>query len=152
MGKNKETEQIKMPIKKDTKEVVNKLKMNINKSLTYSSVVPHWRNFTFVLSFLIFIFIALLFGLFLFKEYSNLQNIIPLIYNQTTGSWSTTDKSSLLIIFVSFLVVNIVLLILNARIFRFNRRVVFVLCMATILTNIFFFIAITQIFSLLVIY
>lgn len=151
-NKQKQDEQLSMPIKKQNSEVVFGIKRSVDKSITYAGVIPYWRSFFFVAAFMSSLINIGLLGYVLYKNFSKLPAEVPLFYNQATASWTNYSRNTLFIIPIVILFFAIFVTILNAKIYRFDRRLVLMLNISIILANIFLVVGLGQILSLLLVY
>ncbi len=148
--KGTENIQIPMPIK-EKRELVYGLKRNINKRILYAGVLPQWRNFLFVFSFVcgLFLFIALSF--FIYQNFNKLPDDLPLIFQQKDKTWETIPKNFSIILPVLILTFNLLMVYFKGKIYSFDKRLVLILNVAELITYFFIFIGISQLSSLLLI-
>lgn len=145
-------EQLAMPMKRSSSEVVYGIKRNVDKRITYAGVIPYWRSFFFVAAFVSSIVTLILISYILYNYYAVLPNALPLYYIQASQSWMTFSKPTVIVIPFIVLLFTIFSTILNAKIYHFDRRLVLMLNIAIIMANIFLVVGLAQIISLLLVY
>lgn len=144
--------QMKMPIKQPRSELVYGLKRNLDRSITYAGVVPYWRNFLFVAAFLTTFFTILTLGYVLLLYYFKLPLQIPIFFSQATNSWTAIDRKLIIGIPASMIFYLVAITYLNAKIFRFDRRLVEVINLSIIIADLLLLLGLGQILSLLLVY
>jgi hypothetical protein len=144
--------QLEIPIKKPRREVVYDVKRRVNKSIIYAGAVPHWRSFFFVCAAVCTWFLIISLVLILYFNYQKLPAQVPMIYQQIDQTWQTIPKEGLIAFPIVLSVFSIFVIYLNAKIYRFDRRLVLVMNIAIILADIFLLLGLSQLFSLLLVY
>ena len=144
--------QLAMAIPKKPSEVVFGVKRSINKGIINASVVAYWRSFWFVSAFMTTAATIILLLLLLFFNNNALPETVPLIYFQSNSSWATVPKLWLWGIPTLTAIFWIAITKLQSRIYRSDRRLVLMLNIAIIFTDITLLIGLAQLFSILLIY
>lgn len=142
--------QMEMPIKEKGEFIYN-IKRNLSKSIVYAGVMPQWRNFLYVFSTISGIALTIAIGIFLYQNMQVLPEQIPLFYQQKDISFATIAKDKIFIVPGFIFLVTIVMNYLKGRIYGFDRRLVFVLNIAEIISYILIFVGLSQLFSLILI-
>ena len=148
--KGDENIQISMPIK-EKRELVYGIKRSVNKRILYAGVLPQWRNFLFVFSFVsgIFLFIAL--AMFIYQNFNKLPNELPLIFQQKDKTWATIPKNFSFVLPILILGFDLLMIYFKGKIYTFDKRLVLILNVAELITYFLIFIGISQLSSLLLI-
>ena len=151
-NKTKEKEQITIPIEPSKKELYYNVKRKVNRFGIFFGAIPYWKHIINVVAFISSILVIVVDTLLLIQLYGQLPNKIPLFYFQATKSWSLTDKELLIVIPIFSGIILILLSRLNSSVFRFDRRLAIMINVSIFIFNIFFIIAILQLFSLVLVY
>lgn len=144
--------QLEIPIRRSSKDLVLDVKRNIDKSITYAGVLPHWRSFQFVAAFLVSIFTMMLIAYVLYLNFDKLPPEVPMIFNQAGQNWTSIDRRLLIGLPVSQIFFIALFTYWNSKIYRFDRRLVQMLSLSIVIANIFLLIGFGQILSLILIY
>jgi hypothetical protein len=148
------TEQFKLDLKKSRWDFFYGVKNRFSRMTVLVEALPYWKNLNTIVALVSsFSFVAVMFYV-ISKDYlllpSNLQ--IPIIYLQASQSWQPEDKEILLLIPVITGALLVLLLNFSSSIYKFDRRLSFMINFGIIMFNILGAIAFFQLLSLILIY
>jgi len=144
-----ETGQIQLGLKKSRLEFLYKLKARFAKMTILMEALPFWRNFNTIIALVSSLtFVGAMFYV-ISKNYLVLPgNIrIPLVYLQSSRSWELLDKEVLILIPVVAGAMLVLLINFSSTIYRFDRRLSYMMNIGIILFNILGSIAFFQLLS-----
>lgn len=147
---NRKNNQIEMPIK-EKGEVIYSIKRNINKSILYAGVLPQWKNFLFVFTFITGIFLVISLTIFILDSFEILPNELPLIFQQKDKIWINYPKEYIISLPFIVLLFNLLLLHFKGIIYTFDKRLVTIINVGELITYLLIFLGITQLSTLLLV-
>ncbi|MBW7953567.1 MAG: hypothetical protein QY330_04840 [Candidatus Dojkabacteria bacterium] len=145
-------DQYSLPLKKSRLEWYYNLKNQINKAGNVAQVFPYWRNLNTSLAItssvlLILVMLYMIAG----STFDNITEV-PLVYKQATKSWELVDKEFLIALPVVVGAAQVMLINLSSSIYKFDRRLSFMLNSGLAVFNMLGIVGFYQLVSLLVIY
>lgn len=145
-------DQVGMELKGSRMEWMYNIKNRVNKVSSVAQVFPYWRNLNTSLAILSsIVFVAAMF-LIITGEASSTVDELPLIYIQASQSWELMDKEFLLMIPFATGAMLMILLNLSNAIYKFDRRLSFMINMGMIVFNILGLFGFYQLSSLTLLY
>ncbi len=145
-------EQIPIGLKKDKLENYYQVKRKLSHLEATVEAQPYWKYFISVSAFLL-VFLLIVFNLYLtITKYSQLPKELPLIYSQSSNTWTLIEKEFYLLIPFLLFVTLFMQIRFNTLTFKFDRRLSLVVNLGLILASLLGFIAYIQLFSFVLIY
>jgi hypothetical protein len=145
-------EQMQMPLKKSRFEWFYGIKRRFSNTSLVLEALPYWRNMNTVLALMTSVTLVVLTFLTISSNFGKLPDKVPLIYKQASASWELIDKEVLLPVPIFLGALLILLTNFSSSVYRFDRRLSFMINGAIILFNVLGLIAFYQILSLTLIY
>lgn len=130
------------------KQLVAKVKMNLQKNSDMLEVSMLWRTPALPFAITSMVFNILLIGLGGVLKFSEIPPQLPVFYNSFERRWEQFDKSIVFIAPIFIFFTELLVIQFSIKIFRQDRRLSMVLCWILTLLNVLIFIIVTQIYSL----
>ena len=141
--------QINFPIDVKPDNPIVSLNRSIDKKMIKARAVGYFRSFPFMLSF-IFTWLTLIYvAVQVYQNYSALPKEIPMIYSQALSGWEVINKELLIVFLVLFMLFTLISPFINSKIYFFDKRLVLVISLGTMIIDCFVLIGFSEIFSLL---
>ncbi len=150
--KSKEIQQIPIDLKKDKLESYYQVKRKLSRLEATVEAQPYWKYFISVFAFLLVLLLIIFNTYVTFTKYSSLPRQLPLVYSQSTNTWTLIDKEFYLLIPFLLLLMLFIQIRFNTLTFKFDRRLSLVVNLGLILSSLLGFIAYIQLFSFVLIY
>ncbi|KXK26150.1 MAG: hypothetical protein TR69_WS6001001144 [candidate division WS6 bacterium OLB20] len=145
-------DQVGMELKGSRLEWMYNLKNRVNRVSSVAQVFPYWRNLNTSLAIISSVILVLAMFLMITGDASASVNELPLIYIQASQSWELIDKEFLLGVPFFTGAMLVILLNLSSSIYKFDRRLSFMINTGMIVFNLLGLFGFYQLSSLILLY
>ncbi|MFQ5492994.1 MAG: hypothetical protein ACE5DX_02425 [Candidatus Dojkabacteria bacterium] len=144
--------QMSMELQGSRWEFLYRLKRRLAKISILVEALPYWRNMNTILAFLTSVTIVVALFYSISTNFAKLPDKVPLFFLQSSKSWELVDKEILIPIPIFLAVTLILLNKFSGDVYRFDRRLSFMMNTGIVLFNILGMLAYFQITSLILVF